>query len=39
MVKKNGLYNSLAGKFLIASPNMADPRFSECLIYMVSDNF
>ena len=38
MVSKNSLYNSLAGKFLIASPNMADPRFSECLIYMVSDN-
>ena len=37
-MKSNNKYNSLAGKFLIASPNMADVRFSECLIYMISDN-
>ena len=34
--KKN--YNSLAGKFLIASPGISDPRFARCLIYMISDN-
>lgn len=38
MEKKDKRYNSLAGKFLIASPNMNDPRFSRCIIYMVSDS-
>ena len=31
-------YNSLEGKFLIASPSMSDPRFSKCIIYMISDS-
>ena len=35
---KNNKYFSLEGKFLIASPNMIDPRFSETLIYMISDD-
>ena len=35
---KNNDYYSIAGKFLVASPNMADPRFSETLIYMISDD-
>jgi putative transcriptional regulator len=28
--------SSLAGQFLVASPNMADPRFAHTVIYMVS---
>ncbi|MBF96876.1 MAG: hypothetical protein CFH34_01088 [Alphaproteobacteria bacterium MarineAlpha9_Bin4] len=35
---KNNNYFSLEGKFLIASPNMLDSRFSEALIYMISDD-
>jgi len=35
---KNTNYNSLAGKFLIASPIISDPRFAKCLIYMISDD-
>ncbi len=38
MQNLNKSYNSLAGKFLIASPSMNDPRFAKCIIYMVSDN-
>ena len=38
MDKSSKKYNSLAGKFLIASPSISDSRFSKCLIYMVSDN-
>ncbi|OUX16404.1 MAG: hypothetical protein CBE11_02145 [Rickettsiales bacterium TMED251] len=38
MDKSSKKYNSLAGKFLIASPSISDTRFSKCLIYMVSDN-
>ena len=37
MKNKNKKYYSLAGKFLIASPNISDPRFSQTLIYMISD--
>ena len=37
MKNKNKQYYSLAGKFLIASPNISDPRFSQTLIYMISD--
>ena len=36
--RKNNNYFSIEGKFLIASPNMSDPRFSETLIYMISDD-
>lgn len=36
--RKNNNYNSIEGKFLVASPNMSDPRFSETLIYMISDD-
>ena len=39
MKYKNKKYYSLAGKFLIASPNISDPRFSQTLIYMISDTF
>ncbi len=39
MKDKNKKYYSLAGKFLIASPNISDPRFSQTLIYMISDTF
>ena len=35
---KNSKYCSLEGKFLIASPNISDPRFAKTLIYMISDN-
>ena len=35
---KNNKYCSLEGKFLIASPNISDPRFAQSLIYMISDN-
>ena len=38
MDKKNKNYNSLEGKFLIASPNITDPRFYQTLIYMISDS-
>ena len=38
MFSKNNNYFSLEGKFLISSPNMIDPRFSETLIYMISDD-
>ena len=38
MDEKNKNYFSLAGKFLIASPNISDPRFSQTLIYMISDD-
>ena len=38
MDKKNKSYYSLEGKFLIASPNISDPRFSQTLIYMISDS-
>ena len=38
MENNNKPYNSLAGKFLIASPSMNDPRFVKCIIYMISDN-
>ena len=38
MDKSSKKYNSLAGKFLIASPSISDSRFSKCLIYVVSDN-
>ncbi len=38
MFSKNKNYFSLEGKFLISSPNMVDPRFSETLIYMISDD-
>ena len=38
MDKKNKNYNSLEGKFLIASPNISDSRFSQTLIYMISDS-
>lgn len=38
MFSKNNNYFSLEGKFLISSPNMVDPRFSETLIYMISDD-
>ncbi len=31
-------YNSLSGKFLIASPNMNDYRFKNTIIYILSDN-
>ena len=34
----NNNYFSLEGKFLIASPNMTDPRFIKSLIYMISDD-
>ena len=36
--RKNNNYYSIEGKFLVASPNMSDPRFSETLIYMISDD-
>ena len=38
MKEKKNNYFSLEGKFLIASPGMSDPRFSESLIYMISDS-
>ena len=38
MEEKNKNYSSLEGKFLIASPNISDPRFSQTLIYMISDS-
>ena len=38
MEEKNKNYCSLEGKFLIASPNISDPRFSQTLIYMISDS-
>ena len=38
MKNKNKKYYSLEGKFLIASPNISDPRFSQTLIYMISDS-
>ena len=38
MVKIKDKYNSLEGKFLIASPSITDTRFSKCLIYMVTDD-
>ena len=38
MDEKNKNYFSLAGKFLIASPNISDPRFFQTLIYMISDD-
>ena len=38
MDKKNKNYYSLEGKFLIASPNISDSRFSQTLIYMISDS-
>ncbi len=31
-------YNSLSGKFLIASPNINDERFKKSLIYIISDS-
>ena len=34
----NNNYFSLEGKFLIASPNMTDPRFIKSVIYMISDD-
>ena len=39
MDRKNKNYCSLEGKFLIASPNISDPRFSKTLIYMISDSY
>ena len=36
--RDNNNYFSLEGKFLAASPSMGDPRFSESLIYMISDD-
>ena len=38
MEEENKNYSSLEGKFLIASPNISDPRFSQTLIYMISDS-
>ena len=38
MKEKNKNYCSIEGKFLIASPNISDPRFSQTLIYMISDS-
>ena len=38
MDEKNKNYFSLAGKFLIASPNISDPRFSQTLINLKVDD-
>lgn len=35
MAQKNKKFESLAGKFLIAMPDMSDPRFAKSVVYLV----